>query len=79
MPPREELPGADSAAWGGLGTYVRLMRRCWTHDPGDRPEFEAVIQATRGRAGVPWRGGGGQTSGASCSGADAKDRGLAMA
>lgn len=26
VPPREALPGPDTAAWGGLDSYVCLMR-----------------------------------------------------
>lgn len=29
VPPREQLPGADTPQFDGLGAYVDLMQRCW--------------------------------------------------
>ena len=60
IPPRERLPGgADTAAFGGLDAYVALTKRCWAHNPYDRPTFEEIIPQLRcGGAGlIGWMGG----------------------
>ncbi len=43
IPPREELPGADTAAFAGLDAYVGLMQACWAQDAQARPTFEQVV------------------------------------
>lgn len=47
VPPREALPGPDTAAWGGLDSYVCLMRECWAQQPQERPTFEEVVHRLR--------------------------------
>ncbi|PRW39272.1 Serine threonine- kinase CTR1 [Chlorella sorokiniana] len=44
VPPREALPGPDTADWAGLDDYVRLMRACWAPQPEHRPSFDEVVQ-----------------------------------
>lgn len=40
VPPRAELPGPDTANFGGLDGYSALMQECWAQNPHDRPSFE---------------------------------------
>jgi serine/threonine protein kinase len=47
IPARERLPGPDSATWGELDAYVRLVQRCWAQIPQDRPRFKEVIADLR--------------------------------
>ncbi|KAI7842020.1 hypothetical protein COHA_004221 [Chlorella ohadii] len=47
VPPREALPGPDTASWAGLDAYVQLMRDCWAQRPGDRPAFDEVVGRLR--------------------------------
>ncbi|KAI7842018.1 hypothetical protein COHA_004219 [Chlorella ohadii] len=47
VPPREALPGPDTASWAGLDAYVQLMRDCWAQRPGDRPTFDEVVGRLR--------------------------------
>ncbi|PRW57024.1 Serine threonine- kinase CTR1 [Chlorella sorokiniana] len=43
VPPKEQLPGPDTAGWAGLDAYVQLMRNCWAQQPGERPTFDEVV------------------------------------
>lgn len=47
IPPRESLPGPDTATWAGLAPYCALMQACWAADPAARPSFAAVIDQLR--------------------------------
>ena len=47
VPPREALPGPDTAAFAGLEDYVELMQRCWSQAPQDRPTFQHIVPALR--------------------------------
>lgn len=47
IPPRHQLPGADTAAFAALDGYVALLQRCWAQAPADRPGFEAIIPQLR--------------------------------
>ncbi len=52
VPPRQALPGPDTATFVGLDDYVALMQRCWAQAPADRPGFqEIVVQLRWGRQG----------------------------
>lgn len=42
IPPRVELPGADTPTFAGLDRYISLMQRCWAQDPAERPTFNQV-------------------------------------
>lgn len=33
IPPRDRLPGYDTAAFSGLDAYVALLKRCWAQNP----------------------------------------------
>lgn len=55
VPPREELPGPDSATFSGLDAYLQLMEACWAQDPATRPSFEEVVPRLRcGMACIGW-------------------------
>ena len=43
LPPRDELPGPDTAAFAGLDAYIALMQRCWAQDPSKRPPFAEIV------------------------------------
>jgi len=43
IPPREALPGPDTAGFGGLDSFVDLMRHCWDQVPEERPSLEEII------------------------------------
>ena len=58
VPPREALPGPDTAAFAGLDEYVALMQQCWAQDPGDRPTFQQIVPALRWAACAFVRAGG---------------------
>ena len=47
IPPRGELPGPDTAAFGGLDAYVALLQKCWAQDPQERPAFAAIAEELR--------------------------------
>ncbi|KAL4422446.1 hypothetical protein ABPG75_008643 [Micractinium tetrahymenae] len=47
LPPRDSLPGDDTPAFTGLDRYVALVKRCWAHNPFDRPTFSEVIPELR--------------------------------
>ena len=47
VPPREALPGPDTAGWAGLDGYVALMQHCWAQAPEDRPSFQDIVVALR--------------------------------
>lgn len=47
IPPREALPGPDTAAFAGLDAYCALLARCCVHDPAARPDFAAIIPELR--------------------------------
>jgi hypothetical protein len=47
VPARADLPGPDTASFEGLDAYVALMRRCWAHNPNDRPTFQEIIAELR--------------------------------
>ncbi|KAI7835872.1 hypothetical protein COHA_010220 [Chlorella ohadii] len=47
LPPREELPGPDTAQFGGLDAYIALMQRCWAAEPAERPGFAEVVRQLR--------------------------------
>ncbi|KAI7844166.1 hypothetical protein COHA_002301 [Chlorella ohadii] len=48
VPPREQLPGPDTAGWAGLDAYVQLMRDCWAQQPQERPSFDEVVGRLQG-------------------------------
>ncbi|KAI7844168.1 hypothetical protein COHA_002303 [Chlorella ohadii] len=48
VPPRDQLPGVDTAGWTGLDAYVQLMRDCWAQQPQDRPSFDEVVGRLQG-------------------------------
>lgn len=48
VPPLERLPGPNNAAFAArLPAYIELMQRCWAQDPGERPEFDAIVTRLR--------------------------------
>ncbi|KAL4430022.1 hypothetical protein ABPG77_004392 [Micractinium sp. CCAP 211/92] len=47
IPPREELPGADTPSFEGLDAYIQLMKRCWAQNQYDRPGFEEITRDLR--------------------------------
>ncbi|KAL4421962.1 hypothetical protein ABPG77_007904, partial [Micractinium sp. CCAP 211/92] len=47
IPPRDQLPGPDTASFAGLDAYIALMQRCWAQNPADRPDFTEVIRLLR--------------------------------
>lgn len=47
IPSRDQLPGPDTATFEGLDSYIDLMRRCWAHNPEDRPSFQEIISEIR--------------------------------
>lgn len=47
VPAREILPGPDTNDFEELDGYVALMRRCWAHNPDDRPTFQEIISELR--------------------------------
>ncbi|KAL4436097.1 hypothetical protein ABPG77_005545 [Micractinium sp. CCAP 211/92] len=47
VPSRDSLPGDDTPAFTGLDRYVALIKRCWAHNPFDRPTFGEVIPELR--------------------------------
>lgn len=47
VPPREDLPGPDTMDFEGLDAYVTLMKKCWAHNPEDRPVFQEIISELR--------------------------------
>lgn len=47
IPSRNELPGPDTQNFAGLDAYIALMRRCWAHEPEDRPSFQEIISVLR--------------------------------
>ncbi|KAI7840643.1 hypothetical protein COHA_005664 [Chlorella ohadii] len=47
VPPREALPGPDTATWSGLDAYLQLMRECWAQQPEHRPSFDEVVGRLR--------------------------------
>ena len=55
VPPRQALPGPDTASFAGLDDYVLLMRSCWEHAPEHRPTFQQIVPALRR---VDWSDGG---------------------
>ena len=47
VPPREVLPGPDTAAFARLDAYLSLMQRCWAQDPSERPAFQQIVTELR--------------------------------
>ena len=47
IPARQDLPGPDTMEFEGLEGYLTLMRRCWAHNPEDRPTFQEIIAELR--------------------------------
>lgn len=47
VPPRNALPGPDTAAFAGLDDYISLMQRCWAQAPEERPGFQQVVVELR--------------------------------
>ncbi|KAL4450218.1 hypothetical protein ABPG77_010887 [Micractinium sp. CCAP 211/92] len=47
IPPREELPGPDSATFAGLEAYCQLVRDCWAQDATQRPTMAQVVRRLR--------------------------------
>ncbi|PRW51177.1 Serine threonine- kinase CTR1 [Chlorella sorokiniana] len=47
VPPRNQLPGPDTAGWAGLDAYLQLMRDCWAQQSADRPSFDEVVGRLR--------------------------------
>ena len=62
VPPREALPGPDTAAFGGLDAYCELLQECWAGQPERRPGMAQVVR--RLRALLEACGGGGSGGGA---------------
>ncbi len=46
--PRQELPGPDTAAFGGLDAYCALIQECWAAQPEQRPGMAQVVRRLRG-------------------------------
>jgi serine/threonine protein kinase len=44
---RSALPGPDTMQFEELDKYVALMRKCWAHNPDDRPSFQEIIAELR--------------------------------
>ena len=47
IPPRERLPGPDSATWQELDAYLALLDRCCAQTPAARPKFQEIIVVLR--------------------------------
>ena len=47
LPPRDQLPGADTARWGGLDAYMVLMQRCWAQEAAAQPAFSEAAADLR--------------------------------
>lgn len=47
IPPRDQLPGPDTAAFTGLDTYIQLHKRCCSQAAAERPPLEEVVRALR--------------------------------
>ncbi|KAG7668202.1 putative Serine/threonine-protein kinase CTR1 [Nannochloris sp. 'desiccata'] len=47
VPDRSALPGPDTMQFEELDQYVALMRKCWAHNPEDRPTFQEIIAELR--------------------------------
>lgn len=47
IPPRQDLPGKDTAAFEGLDDYIKLMQQCWAQEPEERPSIGRVIEGLR--------------------------------
>ena len=48
LPPREALPGPDTAAFAGLDAYCALIQECWAAQPEQRPGMAQVVRRLRG-------------------------------
>lgn len=53
VPLVEELPGLDTAQFGGLDAYCQLMRSCWDQMPARRPAFVDVVRTLRDLLDLP--------------------------
>ncbi len=47
IPAVDEIPGRDTASFGGLGDYLALIERCWAQEAEERPAFPDIIEALR--------------------------------
>lgn len=47
IPPRDQLPGPDTAAFTGLDAYIQLHQRCCLQATAERPPLEEVVWALR--------------------------------
>jgi serine/threonine protein kinase len=68
VPPREALPGPDTAQFGGLDAYIALMQRCWATDPAERPGFAEVVRQLRALLSAASRAGAASGSRATAAG-----------
>ena len=48
LPPREALPGPDTAGFAGLDAYCALIQECWAAQPEQRPGMAQVVRRLRG-------------------------------
>lgn len=48
LPPREALPGPDTAGFTGLDAYCALIQECWAAQPEQRPGMAQVVRRLRG-------------------------------
>lgn len=61
LPPREALPGPDTATFGGLEAYCALIQDCWAPEPEQRPGMAQVVRRLRA---LEQSGGAGQAAAA---------------
>lgn len=47
LPPREELPGPDTASFAGLEAYCALIQECWAQQSQERPPMAQVVRRLR--------------------------------
>ncbi|KAL4443708.1 hypothetical protein ABPG75_011445 [Micractinium tetrahymenae] len=47
IPPRDQLPGADTPDFQGLDAYLALLQCCWASDPAERPTFQHIVHELR--------------------------------
>ena len=47
IPPKQALPGPDSAVFEGLDAFCQLIKDCWAQVPSDRPTMALVVRRLR--------------------------------